>query len=355
MSLSVSFNTAKLEAMALAKVGNPLKEEPLQTSKTLCRFSGEDAELLTHCFLKSFKTDEPHHFHHHSDITANEVYGYAKAIFENPENSEILIENGSHIAKHLYAKSNHPNIKSGDLCTALISDVTAAGENVHAISIIKSESKVPFLQISVDDSGDLSLKTQQGIYPDKIDKGALIIQHGSEDGYTVYRFDKSGNSPHFWNRDFLNIAPIKDDNYHTKRYAELCTKFAEQGLPEEVAPEERVAVANRAVSYLTEADDFNVTEFEETALKEPKVVEQFKNFKNAFEEESGQEVSDAFTPDKAAAKKAKAKIKSRLKLDTGVDIRFSAKFLDKSEAFLEKGFEPSKHMKFIKIYYHEEK
>ena len=58
-------------------------------------------------------------------------------------------------------------------------------------ALCKSESKVPFLQISSVD-GDLVLTTQQGIYPDKIDKGCLIINHSRSEGFVVYLFDNGG-------------------------------------------------------------------------------------------------------------------------------------------------------------------
>jgi hypothetical protein len=235
--------------MALAKVGNPLREESLQTSRQLCHFEDEDddAELLTHCFLKSFKSLELHHLHHHSSLQSNEVFAYVSAVFDS---NDALLTSGQQIAKHLFAKSNRPNIKSGDLCVALIDGIEIDGNRVQAVSIIKSESKVPFLQISEED-GDLRLKTQHGIYPDKIDKGCLVVNHNREGGYAVYLFDKSGNNPMFWNRDFVCALPERNDDYLTKRYSELCVAFAEKGLPEETAKEERFDVADRAISYMT--------------------------------------------------------------------------------------------------------
>jgi hypothetical protein len=173
MSLSFDFREANLEAMSLAKVGNPSRDEPLRTSKKLCRFEESEAELLTHCFLKSFRALDLHRLHHHTDLEKNELFAYVGAIFDD---NGTLLKQGARIARHLYAHSSHPNIKSGDLCVALIRDVKVDGRRVQALSIVKSESTVPFLQITEID-GDLRLTTQQGIYPDKIDKGCLVIDH----------------------------------------------------------------------------------------------------------------------------------------------------------------------------------
>ena len=350
MALSIKFNEAQLAGMALAKVGNSLRKEPLQTSRSLCHFEDSEADLLTHCFLKSFKSLELHHLHHHSELESNEVFGYVSGVFDS---NDTLLENGQRIARHLHAKSNRPNIKSGDLCVALINDVIVSGQKVQAISIIKSESKVPFLQISEED-GDLRLKTQQGIYPDKIDKGCLIVDHDRAGGFAVYLFDKSGNNPMFWNRDFLGALPVRNDDYLTKRYSELCVAFAGQGLPEDVAQEERREVADRAISYLADSESFDLEEFQSVALKEPERIEQFNSFKTEYEEEAGQELKPSFTVSKPEAKKAQKRLRGRMKLDTGVDLKFTTRFVDQAHTLLERGFDQKKKMKYLKIYFYNE-
>lgn len=350
MSLTPNFRKAKLSAMSLAKVGNPVKNEPLQTSQTLCLFQDEEAELLTHCFLKSFRSLELHHLDHHTSVESNELFGYAASIFDN---NDRLLEMGDRIARHLYSRSKHPNIKSGDLCVALIRDVGIGGEPTQAISIVKSESKVPFLQISEKD-GDLVLTTEQGIYPDKIDKGCLILNHGRADGFSVYLFDKSGGNTHFWVNEFVGARPVKDEDFLTRRYSELCVQFAEKGLPEETASEDRMQVASRAMNYLNETETFELEEFESEALAEPERIEQFKKFKTSFEEEQGEELDESFSVSKKEAEKAGNRLKSRLRLDVGVTMQFSAGFIHEADKFLEKGTDEEKGMQYVKIYFHKE-
>ena len=349
MSLAVNFSEAQLGAMSLAKVGNPSRDEPLQTSKSLCHFQDEEAELLTHCFLKSFKSLELHQLHHHTDVESNELFGYASKIFDNPD---CLLEEGANIARHLHAQSNHPNIKSGDLCVAVVDDILVSGEKTRALCIIKSESKVPFLQISVVD-GDLKLSTQQGIYPDKIDKGCLVLDHNKAIGFSVYLFDKSGNT-NFWNREFVGAVPVKTDDYLTRRYSELCVDFAQKGLPEEARQEERMEVAKRAIDYISEADNFSMDEFRNVALKDPDTIEQFELFKDEYEEEAGTELEEEFTVSKPEATKAKKKLRGKMKLDVGVELKFSSGFIDQSDSLLEKGYDEKKHMRYVKIYFHQE-
>ncbi len=336
--------------MGLAKVGNPLREEPLQTSKKLCHFEDEEAELLTHCFLKPFRSLELHQFYDPESLANNEVFSHAQAIFAN---ADELLGRSSEIAKHLYTKSKHPNIKSGDLCVGLLDNIVVGGEATQGLCIIKSESKVPFLQIAVQDD-DLRLVTQQGIYPDKIDKGCLIINHNTDEGYLVYVFDKAGGATHFWIRDFLGVIPADDDDYHTRRYSEMCVAFAEKGLPEETRAEERVEIANRAFDYIADTEEFDLAEFKDSAFKEPELAEQFSDFKAAYEDEHGEQLNEKFLVVKDAAEKAQKKLKARLKLDTGADIKFTSGFVKQSQQFLERGFDEDKHMNFVKIYFHQE-
>lgn len=350
MSLALNFHNARLSAMSLAKVGNPVRQEPLRTSQSLCRFQNEEAELLTHCFLKSFRSLELHQLQHHTSIESNELFGYAAAIFDD---NSTLLEQGAMIARHLHAKSNHPNIKSGDLCVALIDHIGVSGVAVQGISIVKSESKVPFLQISERD-GDLVLTTEQGIYPDKIDKGCLIINHGRADGFSVYLFDKSGGNTQFWVRDFIGAGPVTNDDFLTRRYSELCIAFAERGLPEDTPQEERMEVASRAMHYLAEAEEFDLGEFETAALEKPERIAQFEAFKVDYEEEKGQPLQEKFSVSKKEAEKADNRLKSRLKLDVGVELKFSSGFIHQAANFMERGHDDERRMDYVKIWFHKE-
>ena len=129
MALRVDYSEAQLAGLSLAIVGNPSRDEPLETSKTLCQVADSEADLLTSCFLKSFKSLDQHQLHHHSELSRNELYGYASAIFDD---NATLLEQGALIARHLAAKSNHPNIKSGDLCVALIDKIQVGDDKLQA-------------------------------------------------------------------------------------------------------------------------------------------------------------------------------------------------------------------------------
>ena len=350
MALTVKFTRARIQGLALARLGNPLRSGVLQTSKELCHYESSEAELLTHCFLKPFRVMDEHRFHHEQSLEQNRVYQYAKAIFAD---GASLLENAAKIAQRLFEKSDHPNIKPGDLCISVVEGLVVNGKLTSALCIVKCENTVPFLQISVE-NGDLHLMTHQGIYPDKIDKGCLVFNDQEDEGYSVLVFDKGGADPLFWNRQFLGVVPRTNDDFLTKRYSELCMEFAKRGLPESTPQESRYQLANRAVNYLVDAEEFDREAFESKALKEPKLIDQFQDFKTDYEEDNGFTLDDRFTVAKDIATKAKKRLKGTLKLDTGAEIRFKSDFIDDADSLFEQGFDDARGMRYVKILFNEE-
>lgn len=352
MSVKIRFNSASVTGAVLAKVGNPQRDEPLQTSREVFQIAEEDRETLTGIFLKSFRNLVGHRFSHHSSsLEQHEMYQCSTAIFDS---SDALLEKGIAIAKRLYAKSNHPNIKSGDLCIALVSNVEVDDQFVNALCILKSESVVPFLSISARD-GDLQLRTEQGILPDKIDKGCLILNYCPEQGYYVLTFDRAGGESRFWVRDFLGVHAVPDAAYLTSAYTGLATSFLEQEKPAAAsAPEETLSAASDALAYFEEKDVFDMSEFETEVLKSPEAVAKFHEHVAEFESGQGQPLEKKFEISKKDVGKAKKKIGAVMKFDTGVEIRLGPKFSDRHKNVLERGFDDEKQMSFVKVYYNKE-
>jgi len=229
MSIKLRLNTATATKAVLAKIGNPQREEPLQTSKEVFEIAEKDQETLTALFVKPFKNLIGHRFTHHASLDQHEMNICAKAIFAGEAN---LLERGIEIAKRLYAKSNHPNIKAGDLCIALLKEIHIEGELVNGLCILKSDSVTPFLTITAR-NGDLRLSTEQGINPDKIDKGCLILDYWSEKGYYILTFDRGGADTRFWVREFLGVEAVPDAAFLTNAYAKMAVSFLEEKKPAE--------------------------------------------------------------------------------------------------------------------------
>lgn len=359
MSSKIRFTSATATGLVLAKVGHPQRDEPLQTSKEVFKIEEKDQEALSAIFLKPFKNLTAHRFSHHASLEQHEMNAYASAIFASDEG---LLEKGCEIAKRLYAKSNHPNIKSGDLCISLIKDIDVDGQLTQGLCILKSESVVPFLSISTRD-GDLELHTEQGINPEKIDKGCLIINHLAAKGYYVLTFDRSGTDSRFWVRDFLGVIPITDSPFLTNKYANMAVAFMEKEKKEnpktavaddDAPPWDTSNAARDAITYFEEKEKFSLQEFEEQVLKTPEAKAKFAEHRSKIEEEQGHRLEDSFEISKKDVTKAKNKIKTVMKLDTGAEVRLKPALAAKPDAVLEHGFDEGKKMKFIKIYFNED-
>lgn len=351
MILKLNFESVRIDGLVLAKVGNPSRDEPLQTSKTLFQVENDDQATLCPLFLKPFRNLTGQRFTHHSSLDKNEVNTSAAAIFQDPT---TLLAQGCDIAQRLYSKSSHPNIKSGDLCLSLLSGVEIEGESKRALCILKSESMTPFLSISTRD-GDLQLETEQGINPEKIDKGCLIVEHFEKKGFYVLTFDRGGSESRFWVRDFLGVRSIPDSALMTKRVAEMAvTAVSPESTEADSPPWEVNEPAREALSFLQDRKQFSLQEFEENALRTEAAKARFAEERKRLAEEEGLELQDQFELSKRDIAKAKKLMKSVMKLDTGVEIRLRPKALDKPGEVLEKGFDEERRMNFIKIYFNED-
>lgn len=351
MTPKIRFDSASIEGIVLAKVGNPQREEPLETSKELFSVERDDQEMLSTLFLKPFKNLSGHTFRHHAALEQHEMNNHSKAIF-NEEGA--LLKHGQEIASRLYEKSTHPNIKSGDLCIALMTDIEVDGEPTLGICILKSETVQPFLSIHTHD-GDLSLSTENGINPEKIDKGCLILNHRAEKGFYILTFDRAGAESRFWVRDFLGVRPIADNTYLTTKVADIARDFARENVPADASePEQKYSAANAALSYFDEHEKFSMQEFEEEVLRDPEAVAKFQRMKADAEEEAGVPFDDGFEISKKDIAKARKKVSATMKFDTGVDVTLRPDFASKRGDIIERGFDEEKRMNFVKIYYNED-
>lgn len=352
MQLRLEFDDVRIEGLVLAKVGNPSRDEPLQTSKQMFEVDDDDQNLLSGIFTRPFRNLQGHRFQHHSALEKHEMNQVAKAVLADPGS---LLENGQAIAARLYSKSNHPNIKSGDLCVAMLQGVKWDGVAKRALCILKSESVTPFLSIATKD-GDLELHTEQGIHPEKIDKGCLILEHFEEKGFYVLTFDRAGSESRFWVRDFLGVVPIADDNMFSKKVAEMAVAAvaveATTGSDgDDTPPWEANKAANEALSYFDGKKKFSLQEFEEQALRTPEAKAKFAAERRKLEEEEGVKIDDEFAISKREVSKARKLMKSVMKFDTGVEVRLKPKVAAEPDGVIEHGHDSERDMRFVKIYY----
>ncbi|MCF7674403.1 MAG: nucleoid-associated protein [Akkermansiaceae bacterium] len=356
MSSRLRFSNAVVTQLVLAKVGHPQREEPLQMSKQAFVVAEADQEMLASLLLKPFKNLGAYRFSHHASLAQHELNTCSAALFETPAQ---LHATGSEIASRLYSKSNHPNIKSGDLCIALVEGIATEQETLSAICILKSESVVPFLSIS-DHDGDLHLHTEEGINPEKIDKGALILNRLPQKGYHVLTFDRTGSDSRFWVRDFLGVTPITDSPFLTNQYSDMAVAFVkqeekarrqEQPEGDEAPPWDTAGAARDAMAYFESQEKFNLQEFEEKVLRTPEAAAKFAVHRAKVEDDLGQRFDSSFDISKKDLNKARKQLGSVMKLDTGVEIHLKPAFAKAAESLIEQGFDEERGMKYVKVFF----
>jgi hypothetical protein len=161
-------------------------------------------------------------------------------------------------------------------------------------------------------------------------------------------------------RDFLGVVPITDSPFLTNKYASMAVAFMEKEKKEkptaddDTPPWDTSNAARDAITYFEEKEKFSLQEFEEEVLKTPEAKAKFAEHRSRIEEEQGHKLEDTFEISKKDVSKAKKKIRTSMKLDTGVDIRLKPALAAKPEQVLEHGFDEARKMKFIKIFFNED-
>jgi hypothetical protein len=100
--MTLKFNSAEIKSLVIHKVGNKNNDEPLLLSKSETEITDDDRMILSNHFLGSFKQPEFFQFYHETGLELNEVFVYAAAIFDQPEE---LYEQRSQPCMHLYRQT----------------------------------------------------------------------------------------------------------------------------------------------------------------------------------------------------------------------------------------------------------
>ncbi|MFT4523635.1 MAG: hypothetical protein ACI8ZN_002590 [Bacteroidia bacterium] len=346
----IDFSESILSKLAVHKVGNKNNNEALSLSEELVPLSnpGLSQALLTY-FLSPFGEVEYHRFDFsNGDVHLNPVYTFVNQMFEQPES---FLNKSVDAAKHLYAISEHPQIKTGDLFVAHIKNIAVDGVRTDAIGIFKSESKQPFIKVHSAQKNFI-LECEDGININKMDKGCIILNTDVETGFKLGIIDKSNKAGEalFWKEKFLNVRPCSDDYHHTKDFLSITKNFVTKQLTEEfeVSKADQIDLLNRSVDYFKSNETFNKNDFEEQVFKDENVISSFRTFDQAYRSENEVPNFDDFEISAQAVKKQARVFKSVLKLDKNFHI-----YIHGNRNLIEKGKEADGR-KYYKIYYEDE-
>lgn len=346
----ITYVKAKIQELWIHYIGNASQEEGIQYSYNKIAIPTlEIDDLLKSYFFDNFKEPDFNSFDFiDGNIDLNPLYNYSKSVFNHPDS---LAEEAANIAKFLYNNSKHPNIKSGDLIIAYVTDVLIEDELVDALCIFKSENKQAF--INLEKKGDTYyISDTEGINAGKLDKACIIFNTEEETGFKICAKDHSNKSKEaqFWISDFLNLKPKSDDYHHTKHYIQATKAFVTERLRPmyELDKTEEADILNTSLDFLKQEDQLNQEEFDSRVFKKPELVNEFQLFKLDFQQERNVELADNFNVHHAAVKNSSKVFKSVLKLDKNFHI-----YIHGNRNMIEKGVDPDGR-KFYKVYYENE-
>lgn len=345
-------NTAEaiIQEISIHEIGIKNENEGIKISNEPIILKDEILnELLFTYFFKSFKVPEFYKFtFSNGDVNLNPVFNFARAIFSNPD----LAHNQSiFIAKHLYEQSSHPNIKAGDLLVTYIKNIVIDEQMYNAIGIFKAENRDTFLQFKHLNK-QIDLNYEKGVNIDKLDKGCLILDAEESDGYKICIVDKANKNQEaqYWREDFLNVIPKDDDFHNTTNFIDLTTSFVKEKLASEYDIEkfEEAGIINRSKEYFKRVDRFEEDEYTDRVFFSNKaIMDDFKMYKNEFEERNNIGLQNEFFVSPEAFKKKSRFLKSVIKLDKNFHI-----YVHGNHDMIEK--DKDEKGTFYKVYYHEE-
>jgi hypothetical protein len=343
------FTEAKIEKLIIHQVGNKLKDEPLVLSDIFADITDSSlTNLVERYFFQRFKDNGQYSFGHETNLAFNELYQYSKNIFHDLNE---LKTNSENIATHLYKVSTHPNIKSGELYIAYISNAILNNQHYDAIGIFKSETKEPFLKINNKEK-NITLSWDTGVDTRKLDKGCIVFNNCEDLGYSILIVD-SGNQidTKYWVQDFLGIEKNDSSFQKTKIVVDACKQYIKKDY--QGATTEKVAALNSVLNYIDSNESLQLDEFSDRVTDTKQEAEQLREYIQSFAEKKNFHDIQNFEVDQSAVKTIKKTIKNIIKLDSAFEIKVKA-FSELDKKHLEKGYDEDKKMHYYKLYFNEE-
>lgn len=334
----------KISSLSVHRVGNKAAVEGVELSDKPVEIGDALAEILKSYFLLAFKDDEKYHFVHPTDIELNSVFTYLKKIFKD---GDSFHEQSRNIAKFLYEKSEHPNIKRGDFYVIYLKDCILDGETVDAVGLFKSENKDTFIKINPV-SGGFSVESHTGMSINKLDKGCLIFNTQAENGYIACVVDNSNRSDaKYWVNDFLQLKRVEDDYSQTEQAVTLCKTFIKQ-LPENYDKAAKATMMNKVMESL-DGENVSLDSIANHAFEQAGAADAFMAYAGEFQEKQEVSFKENFQGKSEVVGRRKFSTVTRIKLDDNFEINVLG-----GEENLERGYDKERGMRYYTLYFEKE-
>lgn len=342
----IDHSQVQLASMAIHRVGNRHHGEACVTSTRLLQLDSEQEALLLNFLLKPFsKCTEVYRF---VEMANNEMPAIAKGILDSPE---TLLERSSEILDHLYAQSDHPHIKSGELLVVHFKTMGFEDAVMDTLGIFKAETLSPYFKFEEAEDG-MELIDDFGVNATKLDKGCLIMNTDHDTGFRILTVDANSYDAAYWKLNFLGLEQANDHHFQTRRHVELVKEFSK----EVYAPNnrtEQIAFVNEAVQYMQDNGSWEDDDFGVTVLRNDDLRSAFNDYRDQFSERAGVPLENSFDISMPELEHQRRKYRNRIDLDTRISINlpFSP---DGSQPHIERGYDEEKGMFFYKVFFNRE-
>ncbi len=300
---------------------------------------------------KSFNIEEAYQFYFDPVLSLNPIYTFVKNIFAN---SNDFVAETQNIARYLYEKSTHPKIKGGELWIMYIENCNIGSEVTDAICIIKSENKEAILQLTQKED-NYEIVKREGFGLNKIDKGCLIYNQMSDEGYVCSVIDtssKKGDEAKFWMDDFLHLRHIKNGYQKTKAAFDAIASYVNVELAKsfDVDKSDQASIIYNSLSEVKSKEDITFGDIKEVAFTRADVREDFERYLDTYQVDNGILLEDDICIEKSAVKRSQYNSITTIKLDSNFDIKIHG-----GDRLIEKGYDEEMKMNYYKLYFKQEK
>lgn len=334
----------KINALSVHRIGNKSAIEGVELSKSPITIDDILGDVLKSYFMKAFKDEERYTFIHPTSLDLNAVYSYVSAIFDDYDSFH---EESINIAKFLYEKSEHPNIKRGDFYVIHFKDCILDGETIDAVGLFKSENKDTFIQLKSVEGG-FDVIGQTGMNINKIDKGCLIFNMNRKNGYVVSVVDNANRSDaKYWVKDFLQLKRSEDDFMQTEQIVTMCKSFISK-LPDNYDKVTKAVMMNKVVQSLGK-ENVSVKNISETAFNPVGAGNAFMTYADEFQDKQGIVLKDSFEGKAESINKRSIKTVTKVRLDNNFEINI----LGNSEN-IERGYDKKRGKLYYILYFDKE-
>ncbi len=344
----IDLSLAQLHSMVVHHVGNPKMGEPLTLSEsTLDLPPGEYQELLNKYFLAGFET--PEHFTFSAPEEEEEVpHPVIQSVVEIFQDPGALHRESVRIAEHLYAASQHANIKPGDLSIVYFDQLNFEDELTDAIGIFKSETKHPYIKF-IEEGQQIGVSFDAGFPLEKLDKGCVIFNTEQGDGYRAFILDRTsrGSEAIFWREDFLSMVACSDAYTFTSNLLTMTKSFVSKqlGREEQMEKPDQIDILNKTMAYFNENESYDESGFTNSVFGDENVAEKFKAYQQECARDLKMDVADTFDISYPAVKKQSRGFRSVIKLDKNFHI-----YVHGNRERIERGEDPDGR-KYYKLYF----